>query len=63
MKIFGSISFSGMLSCVTKEEFVDFTIQIIEKSMGKKSFVWDHCNKQTVNYKPQKLTTNAAKMK
>ena len=23
-----------MLSCVTKEEFVDFTIQIIEKSMG-----------------------------
>ena len=24
-----------MLSCVTKEEFVDFTIQIIENSMGQ----------------------------
>ena len=30
-----NISVPGMLSCVTKEEFVDFTIQIIEKSMGQ----------------------------
>ena len=36
LKIFCYIYFSGMLSCVTKEEFVDFTIQIIENSMGIK---------------------------
>jgi len=31
---FGGADMRGMLSCVTKEEFVDFTIQIIEKSMA-----------------------------
>ena len=28
-----------MLSCVTKEEFVDFTIQIIENSMGEENYL------------------------
>merc|ERR1719180_471195 len=31
---FGGADMRGMLSCVRKEEFVDFTIQIIEKSMA-----------------------------
>ena len=28
-----------MLSCVTKEEFVDFSIQIIENSMGEENYL------------------------
>ena len=40
------LSYSGMLSCVTKEEFVDFTIQIIEKSMGWYIQFWE-TKKQT----------------
>ena len=48
-----------MLSCVTKEEFVDFTIQIIEKSMGSYIQFWllqqtKNTNKLTNEYKKQR---------
>ena len=39
-----SLYFSGMLACVSKEEFMDFTLRILESSilmMSKKSLVSD----------------------
>ena len=36
---FTQFGISGLLSCVTKEEFVDFTIQIIENSMGEENYL------------------------
>ena len=54
-----------MLSCVTKEEFVDFTIQIIEKSMGQLidfgiSAGSKQINKQ-INKQTNKLTNKQTK--